>query len=140
MADAAEGFRIRQVALLTGVDRRTLDYWDLSGFLHPSIQHATGKGSLRLWSFEDLVALKVAGQLRQAGISLQALRQVITHLRARGADQPLAGPYLVSDGKAVYEVHGDAAVATLRQPGQSGFLWLVDLGSAVAELRQALAA
>ena len=140
MANPTEGFRIQQVEQLTGVDRRTLDYWDLSGFVHPSIRRATGKGSLRLWSFEDLVALKVAGQLRRAGISLQALRKVIMHLRARGVEQPLAGTYLVSDGKDVYEAHGNAAVSTLRQPGQAGFLWLVDLGCVVAELRAAVAA
>ena len=140
MANPTKGFRIRQVEQLTGVDRRTLDYWDLSGFLHPSIERATGKGSQRRWSFEDLVALRVAGQLRQAGISLQALRKVITHLRARGVDQPLTSTYLVSDGRDVFEVQGDAAVSTLRQPGQAGFLWLVDLGSVVAELRAAMAA
>jgi DNA-binding transcriptional MerR regulator len=140
MAHPAEGFRIQQVEQFTGVDRRTLDYWDTSGFLRPSIQQATGRGSQRLWSFEDLVALRVAGQLRAAGISLQALRKVIAHLRGRGADQPLASTYLVSDGRDVFEVHGDVAISTLRQPGQSGFLWLVDLGRVVDELRQALAA
>jgi DNA-binding transcriptional MerR regulator len=140
MGDVQDGFLIGQVARLTGVDKRTLDYWDLSGFLTPSLARPTGKGTQRRWSFEDLVALRVAGQLRQAGISLQALRRVVAHLRGRGVERPLSSTYLVSDGWDVFEVTGDAAVSTLRQPGQAGFMWLVDLGSVVDELRAAIAA
>jgi DNA-binding transcriptional MerR regulator len=140
MSTVQDGFGAGDASRLSGVAIANLDYWARSGFLPPSLQEGRGKGSQRRYSFQDLVALRVAGQLREAGISLQALRRVIAHLRARGVDQPLASTYLVSDGKDVYEVHGDAAISTLRQPGQSGFLWLVDLGSVVAELRQAIAA
>ncbi len=140
MADLRESFTTGQTARLTEVAARTIDYWDLSGFLRPSIQQAAGKGTQRRWGFDDLVALKVAGQLRAAGISLQALRRVIVHLRARGSSTPLADTFLVSDGHDVYEKRGDELISTLRRPGQATFAWIVDLGAVVEELRQAVAA
>src|SRR4051794_9218096 len=120
MANLA-GFGTSEASRVSRVPIANLDYWGRSGFLPPSIQDARGKGSQRRYSFEDLIALRVAGQLRQQGISLQALRRVVDHLRVRGVEQPLAGVYLVSDGVDVFERHGDQLISSLRQPGQGAF-------------------
>ena len=66
------GFTAGQAAKVTGLKYATVDYWDRSGFLSPSVAGAQGKGSDRVYSFQDLIALRVARQLREAGISLQA--------------------------------------------------------------------
>ncbi len=134
------GFTMGQTARVSGVPARTIDYWALSGFLQPSIQQASGKGSTRLWSFEDLVALRVAGHLREAGISLQALRRVIAHLRGRTPPASLANTYLVSNGHDVFERSGDELISALRSPGQRVFAWVIDLGAVVEEVEAALAA
>src|SRR4051794_796768 len=140
MGDVEQGWLISQVERLTGVDRRTLDFWDRSAFLSPTLQAATGKGSQRLWSFDDLVAIKIAGQLRGLGVSLQALRKVGTYLRERTPPRTFANTFLVSDGTDVYERTGDALISTLRRPGQGALAWVVDIGAVVEELEAALAA
>lgn len=135
-----EGFSAGRAAKLSAVPYRTLDYWARSRFIVPSMARASGKGSQRVYSFQDLVALRVAGELRGAGISLQALRKVVRHLRRRSRGASFANTFLVSDGKDVFERRGDELISTLRQQGQLALAWLIDLGQVVEELERAIAA
>jgi len=81
---------------------RTIDYWAKTGFIAPSIADATGRGTERKYAFDDLVALRVARGLRQAGISMQALRLIVTGLRAKkGVRNPLAESRLIAVGSDV---------------------------------------
>lgn len=75
------GFRTSEVAKLAGLTQRQLDYWDRTGFLKPSLARAAGRGSARFYSFRDVVELRIAKELRDAGIPLQALRRVVEYLR-----------------------------------------------------------
>ncbi|MEW6226585.1 MAG: MerR family transcriptional regulator [Bacillota bacterium] len=68
------GFRVCGVARLTGLTCGQLDYWDRTGFIRPSLAPAAGRGSARLYSFQDVV-LRVAKELRGAGVALQRLRK-----------------------------------------------------------------
>ncbi len=136
----SEGFSAGRAAKLSGVPYRTLDYWARSKFLVPTLARAAGKGTMRLYSFQDLVALRVARELRSAGISLQSLRKVIRHLRGRRRTASFADTFLVSDGRDVFERRGDDLISTLRQPGQLALAWLIDLGQVVEELERAIAA
>lgn len=136
---SGEAFSAGRAARLTGVPYRTLDYWARSRFLAPSLVAAAGKGSQRQYSFTDVVALRVARELRGAGISLQALRKVIRHLRTRRKGVSFVDSFLVSDGKDVYERRGDELVSTLRQPGQMAFAWLIDLERIVDDLERSAA-
>jgi DNA-binding transcriptional MerR regulator len=61
-----------------------------------------GSGSQRLYSFGDIVVLKVVKRLLDAGISLQQIRAAVQRLRDRGTED-LARVTLVSDGKSIYE-------------------------------------
>lgn len=129
-------FTTSEAARLAGLPYATVDFWDRSGFLRPSVTPATGKGSDRAYSFSDVVALRTARELRQAGISLQALRRVVAYLSQRGdLERGLAQVYLVTDGHDVYERRGDEVLSVLRQPGQGCFLFMFDLTAAVDELR-----
>ncbi len=139
-ATGREGFTAGRAAKLSAVPYRTLDYWARSRFLVPSLARAGGKGTVRLYSFQDLVALRVARELRGAGISLQSLRKVVRHLRGRKRTASFANTFLVSDGKDVFERRGDELISTLRQPGQLAMAWLIDLGQVVEELQKAIAA
>lgn len=132
-----EGFTVSQVERLTGVNRKTLHFWDHSGFLSPSLQRAHGTGSRRLYSFRDLVALRVAAQLRKAGISLQSLRAVTERLKTlTDLDNPLAETYLVTDGVDVWERRGDELLSWLREPGQRFFSFVIDIPKTVQAVRQ----
>ena len=134
-----EGFSTAQVERLTSIGAKTLHFWDRSGFLSPSVVQAHGTGSRRIYSFRDLVALRVAGQLRDAGISLQSLRKVVSALRdMHGLEQPLAETYLVTNGHDVFEKHGDDVMSVLRQPGQAMFSFVIDLSRTVEALHEAM--
>jgi DNA-binding transcriptional MerR regulator len=132
-------FRTPQVAKVTGVNEKTLHYWDQTGFLTPSIARSKGTGTKRIYSFMDLVALRVAHELRGTGVSLQALRRVVRYLtRHKELAHPLAETYLVTDGKDVYAKTGDALMSVLRQPGQGLLFHVVDLSRTVGEVRAAV--
>ena len=74
-------FSTAQTARLTGLSPRQLDYWDRQGFVRPSLVRASGYGSARRYSFEDLVRLRVAARLRAAGFGLEKIRQCVRTLR-----------------------------------------------------------
>jgi DNA-binding transcriptional MerR regulator len=130
------GFTAKQVVALTGVPYKRLDSWANSGFLIPSIAAADGTGSRRLYSFQDLITLRIAKLLRDAGISLQGLRNVVQFLRdTHGMAQPLAHTRLVMVGDDVLIVptEGDL-MRVLRHPGQHVLHVVVDLGRLVQPL------
>jgi DNA-binding transcriptional MerR regulator len=127
-----QGYSVSDIERLTGVSRKTLHAWDRTGFLSPSVQSARGTGSRRLYSFQDVVAIRVVSQLRAAGVSLQALRRVVDRVRVLAQrDHPLAETYLVSDGVDVYERRGAALLSWLRQPRQTVWAFVIDVPSVV---------
>ena len=133
------GFTTSQVEKLSGVNQKVLHYWDKSGFLSPSLVQAQGAGSRRVYSFQDLVAIRMARELRDAGISLQGLRKSVEFLRnLESVEQPLAETFLVTDGKDIYLKRGDAVMSVLRQSGQGCFYFVVDLSRTVEGLREAV--
>jgi DNA-binding transcriptional MerR regulator len=134
-----DGFPTPKAATLSGVSRKTLENWDHRGFLKPSIKSAGGHGHARVYSFRDLIAIRVADELRARGIEVHKLRRVVEYLRQRkGLDlstsDVLANTMLVTDGLDVYEVEGDMTVSALRRPGQRVVL-IVPLGEIVSELQ-----
>ncbi len=86
----------------------------------PEIRSAEGSGTQRLYSFRDILMLKVVKKLLDAGISLQQIRTAIEHLRARGV-QDLSQVTLMSDGVSVYECISDTEVVDLLRGGQGMF-------------------
>ena len=86
----------------------------------PSVRDASGSGTQRLYSFRDMVVLKVVKRLLDAGVSLQNIRKAIEALRSRGAED-LAQITLISDGTTVYECRSPEEVVDLLQGGQGVF-------------------
>jgi DNA-binding transcriptional MerR regulator/predicted RNase H-like HicB family nuclease len=95
-----QGFGVAAVLRLTGVSYRNLDYWASTGLVRSTIRSASGKGTRRVYAFEDLVALRLVRKLRQAGIPLQAIRRAVRYLQAH-VDRPLSRLALIADGKRV---------------------------------------
>jgi DNA-binding transcriptional MerR regulator len=130
----ARSFTAGQAAKATGVPYNQLNYWATSGFLVPSINEASGSNTCRAYDFRDLVAIRVAAQLRDAGIALQGLRRVVTYLQKLGYKRPLADAYLVVTGNGdVAVMKGSKMVSALRQAGQAYFVFA--LGETVKELK-----
>lgn len=96
------GYRGPIACNAAGITYRQLDYWARTGLLQPSIRAARGSGSQRLYSFRDILVLKVVKKLLDAGVSLQQVRVAVASLQNRGVDD-LASITLMSDGASVYE-------------------------------------
>jgi uncharacterized protein (DUF433 family) len=81
-------FTEEQVERLTGISRRQLRYWDQTNFFTPSLAYEDRRATYsRLYSFRDLVCLKVVNALRnEANISLPHLREVKEKLAHLGED------------------------------------------------------
>jgi DNA-binding transcriptional MerR regulator len=138
MATANKGFSAGQAARITGVPYRTIDHWARTGFIVPSLAEAQGTGTARLYSFKDLVALRVARELRDAGVSTAALHRIVEFLREHDDfEHPLAEARLVVVGNDVAMVNSQRElVSTLRSPGQTLLAFVLDMRGAVSELKE----
>jgi len=72
--DETIGYRGPTACSAAGITYRQLDYWARTGLVVPSIRGAAGSGSQRLYSFKDILVLKIVKRLLDAGISLQNIR------------------------------------------------------------------
>lgn len=75
---------------LAGVTKRRLEYWIGHGLITPEISRARGRGTVRLFSFENLLELRVAVWLRSNEVSLQMIRRIVGKLKKWGLDHPLS--------------------------------------------------
>src|SRR5690348_4949298 len=135
--DASEdvGYRGPTACHAAGISYRQPDYWARTGLVVPSVRDASGSGSQRLYSFRDIVVLKVVKRLLDAGVSLQNIRKAIDTLRSRGVAD-LAGITLISDGTTVYECRSPEEVVDLLQGGQGVFG--IAIGGAFKEIKGSL--
>ncbi|MFD3518076.1 MerR family transcriptional regulator [Streptomyces sp. NPDC058657] len=139
-AEAAEtvGYRGPTACAAAGITYRQLDYWARTGLVEPSVRPAYGSGTQRLYSFRDVVVLKIVKRFLDTGVALQNIRTAVQHLRARGFED-LERMTLMSDGATVYECTSPDEVVTLLQGGQGifgiavGVVWR-DVETALSQL------
>jgi DNA-binding transcriptional MerR regulator len=142
----AEGYRVPEVCRVVGISYRQLDYWARTGLVTPSIRDAGGSGTQRLYSFQDLVELRVIKKLIDTGVSLQRIRKAVAYLRQHMKSQPTSVT-LMSDGQRVYACQSEDEIIDLVKRGQGVFAIALDkvwddLSSSVgrtAQVRPALA-
>lgn len=118
--DQELGYRVTIACQVAGITYRQLDYWARTKLVQPSIRTAHGSGTQRLYSFRDILVLKIVKGLLDTGISLQNIRRAVDKLGNLGVDD-LAGITLVSDGKTVYECRSPEEVIDLLAGGQGVF-------------------
>lgn len=118
--DIAAGYRGPVACQAAGITYRQLDYWARTGLVVPSIRGAKGSGSQRLYSFKDILVLKVVKRLLDAGVSLQQVRTAVSQLAHRGVDD-LSTITLMSDGASVYECTSADEIVDLLEGGQGVF-------------------
>jgi len=114
------GYRGQTACAAAGITYRQLDYWARTGLVEPSIRPAAGSGTQRLYSFTDVLVLKIVKRLLDTGVSLQNIRAAVQHLRERGVED-LARITLMSDGASIYECTSYDEVVDLVQGGQGVF-------------------
>jgi DNA-binding transcriptional MerR regulator len=130
------GYRGTTACAVAGITYRQLDYWARTGLVTPSIRDASGSGTQRLYSFRDVLVLKLVRRLLDTGISLHNIRSAVGQLRSGGAED-LANITLLSDGTTVYECTSPDEIVDLLQGGQGVFA--IAVGRVVREVEGSLA-
>lgn len=124
-----DGFTAQQASNLTGCTHHQLRYWDRVGLVNPAIQNTGGRpGIRRVYSFRDLVALRVVKSLLDNGMSLQRVRRAWDYLRRNGAmDDHLSEVKLVTDGTTIFSVaQNDGELLDALRHGQLAFFVAID--------------
>jgi DNA-binding transcriptional MerR regulator len=130
------GYSGTQTAKVVGISYRQLDYWARTDLIRPSLSDATGSGSRRSYSYNDLLELKTIKKLLDAGIKLEQVRKVFEYLRKHVATD-IAAAHIVIDGGSVMLCDGDQLVDVLKH-GQ-GVLNVLSMGGVRDELEADLA-
>jgi len=112
--DKDSGFSGQQAAKVVGISYRQLDYWARTDLIRPTLSDATGSGSRRRYSYQDLLELRVIKTLLDAGIRLESVREVFSYLREH-VSTDIAAAHLVISGQSVVLAHGDELVDVVRQ-------------------------
>ena len=124
-----EGFTAQQASKLTNCTPHQLRYWDRVQLVQPSLQQTGGRpGVKRLYSFRDLVALRVVRSLLDNGMSVQRVRRAWDYLRRHGdIDIHLSAVKLVTDGVSIFRVaHDDDELLDALREGQLAFFVALD--------------
>ncbi len=129
--DERTGYRGPTVCEIVDITYRQLDYWARTDLVTPSLQEARGSGTQRLYSFDDIVQLRVVKRLLDTGVSLERVRVALGELRARG--RSASDVTLIADGTSIYAVDDEQQVIDLLRRGQGVFA--IAVGPVVEELR-----
>ena len=122
-----DAFTSKQACYLSGCTSHQLRYWDKVKLVSPSIQSSHGKpGVPKLYSFRDIVSLKVIKTLLDNGMSIQRVRRAWRYLSRNGDLQDqLSKTKLSSDGETIYTVEENKVLDALKH-GQLAFFETID--------------
>src|SRR5512142_1952888 len=123
---------------IVGVSLRQIQYWDEQGFIRPSVKPAEGRGTKRLYSFHDLICLKVVKDLAHHGLSLNKIRRCLRPLRAyagAGGHPPESLKYL-TDGEKLFMITSDRQ--KILDAMEHQFVLSLGIGNLVRELSGAV--
>lgn len=124
-----QSFTAEQACRLSNCTHHQLRYWDRVGLVSPSLQTTGGRpGIRRLYSFRDLVALRVVRSLLDNGMSLQRVRRAWDYLRREGdMETHLSDVKLVTDGQSIFRVsNDDGELMDALREGQLAFFVAID--------------
>ncbi len=132
-----DGFTAQQASRLTSCTAHQLRYWDKVNLVKPAVQSTDGRpGRRRLYSFRDLVALRVVKSLLDNGMSVQRVRRAWDYLRRTAdMDKHLAEVKLVTDGHTIFRVaeSEDELLDALRQGQLAFFVAINEIAKAVED-------
>lgn len=137
MTTVTMGFSGPAVCRITGVTYRQLDYWARTGLVTPSVTPAQGSGSKRVYSYSDVIEIKVVKSLLDAGVSLPRARQAVNCLREQlGVD--VKSVSLVLSGSRSVLAYSDGDIIDLLKGGH-GVFNVISLESVTADIDRSLA-
>jgi DNA-binding transcriptional MerR regulator len=104
-----EAYNSKMASRIVGVSLRQIQYWDEQGFIRPSIKSAEGRGTKRLYSFHDLICLKVIKDLTRHGLSLKKIRRCLRPLKEYSVRtaRPAESLKYLTDGEKLFVITND---------------------------------
>ena len=121
-----QGFSSTRTAEIAGITYRQLDYWAREDIVRPSLTKASGSGSRRLYSYRDLLELRVIKTLLDSGIKLQQVRKGLDYIRDQLGEDVTSANLVISGTSSVVVNTGEDLIEIL-QNGQ-GVLNVLPLG------------
>lgn len=119
-----QGYSGSQAAEVVGITYRQLDYWARTDLIRPASCDAKGSGSRRVYTYRNLLELRVIKNLLDAGIKLESVREVFRYLRDH-VDTEITAAHIVISGQSVVLCQGDQLVDVMR--GGQGVLNVLPL-------------
>lgn len=127
------GFSGRRTAEVVGITYRQLDYWARTDLVRPSLADASGSGTRRLYSYLDLLELKVIKRLLDAGINLEKVRSVFEYIKQDLGGDIAAADLVISGSNSVIVREGEDLIDVMRS-GQGVLNIVLSLGDIKSEL------
>ena len=117
-----QGYTGPEVCKITGITYRQLDHWTTSSLIKASIRNLKGSGFHRIYSFQDIIQIKLVNKLREAGVSLQKIRIALQNIESvLGQNINLSDVSIFSDGKSIYVITDNDLMIDLLKKGQAVF-------------------
>jgi DNA-binding transcriptional MerR regulator len=129
-----DAYDSKTASSIVGVSLRQLQYWDEQDFIRPSVRTADGRGTKRLYSFHDLICLKVVKDLTSHGLSLKKIRRCLKPLKEHSSDteRPAESLKYLTDGEELFIITNDRRKILGGMERQ--FVVSLGIGSLVREL------
>jgi DNA-binding transcriptional MerR regulator len=134
-----QGFAGTKAKSIVGITYRQLDYWARTDLVRPSLVDAAGSGSRRLYSYQDLLELRVIKSLLDAGIKLEKVRRAFEYMREH-MDGDIASAHLVLSGNDVMVCQGGELIDVMNRAGQGVLVNVLALGGLKTSLDQQIEA
>jgi DNA-binding transcriptional MerR regulator len=133
-----DAYNSKMASRIVGVSLRQIQYWDEQGFIRPSVKLAGGRGTKRLYSFHDLICLKLVKDLAYHGWSLHKIRRCVRPLReySSATAQPPESLKYLTDGEKLFMITSDREKIFNAMENQ--FVLSLAIGSLVRELNGAV--
>ena len=119
---------------IVGVSLRQLQYWDEQDFIRPSVKLAEGRGTKRLYSFHDLICLKVVKDLARHGFTLQKIRRCLAPLKEHSSqtERPAESLKYLTDGEEMFIITSDRQ--KILDAMEREFVFSLGIGNLVRDL------
>ena len=117
-----QGYTGPEVCKITGISYRQLDHWTTTKLITASVRNIKGSGFHRIYSFNDIVLVKLVKKLRSAGISLQKIRIALKNVnKILGKNSNISDVSIFSDGSCIYVLTDNDQMIDLLKKGQAVF-------------------
>ena len=117
-----QGYTGPEVCKITGISYRQLDHWTTTKLIEASVRNIKGSGFHRIYSFNDIVLVKLVKKLRSAGISLQKIRIALKNVnKILGKNSNISDVSIFSDGSSIYVLTDNDQMIDLLKKGQAVF-------------------